>query len=148
MCINLTVIRIFSHYLLQSSSRRQCPFFSLRILKTTRYLPNSTNSPSFVAFYFQLGKLPPVLYIQMDNCYRECKNKYVLGFLSILVEMQIFRKVMSFLLSSYWHVKSQIYLVKAARFVVGTATTLNIECFLRCPEFTHGQQICCVISHV
>jgi hypothetical protein len=36
--------------------------------------------------FLKLGYLPPVLYIQMDNCYRECKNKYVLAFLHMLVK--------------------------------------------------------------
>ena len=43
--------------------------------------------------FFQLGQLPSVLYLQMDNCWRECKNKYILGFLSVLVEIGIFKKV-------------------------------------------------------
>ena len=41
-------------------------------------------------------RLPEVLYIQMDNTCRENKNKYVLTFCAILVELQIFRKVNSY----------------------------------------------------
>jgi hypothetical protein len=37
--------------------------------------------------------LPPVLYLQLDNCFRENKNKYMLGFCSLLVEFGIFKKV-------------------------------------------------------
>ena len=37
--------------------------------------------------------LPETLYIQMDNTSRENKNKYVLSFCAILVELQIFKKV-------------------------------------------------------
>ena len=33
------------------------------------------------------------LYLQMDNCVRECKNKYVLAFCQLLVEWGIFDKV-------------------------------------------------------
>ena len=37
--------------------------------------------------------LPSTLYIQMDNTARDNKNKYVLGFCSILAELRIFEKV-------------------------------------------------------
>lgn len=37
--------------------------------------------------------LPENLYLQMDNTSRENKNKYVLGFFSLLVELRIFKKV-------------------------------------------------------
>lgn len=37
--------------------------------------------------------LPETLYIQMDNTSRENKNKYVLSFCAILVELRIFKKV-------------------------------------------------------
>ena len=39
------------------------------------------------------GVLPPILYIQMDNTSRENKNKFVLGYLALLVESGILRKV-------------------------------------------------------
>lgn len=41
----------------------------------------------------QLSPLPKVLYVQMDNCSGQNKNKYVLAFLSHLVQKGIFRKV-------------------------------------------------------
>ena len=41
-------------------------------------------------------KLPAKLMIQMDNCSRENKNKYVFGFLAILVELNIFTEVCTF----------------------------------------------------
>ncbi|XP_066304363.1 uncharacterized protein [Branchiostoma lanceolatum] len=48
--------------------------------------------------------LPPILYIQADNCYRENKNKYMLAFLDILVHMRIFREVqLSFLIVGHTH---------------------------------------------
>ena len=37
--------------------------------------------------------LPPVLYLQMDNCVRENKNKFVFVLLAVLVELKIFQKV-------------------------------------------------------
>ncbi len=39
------------------------------------------------------GHLPPVLYIQMDNTCRDNKNKYMLTFTALLVQLGIFRKV-------------------------------------------------------
>ena len=37
--------------------------------------------------------LPKVLYLQLDNCGRENKNKYVFAFLCLLVELGVFEKV-------------------------------------------------------
>ncbi len=37
--------------------------------------------------------LPPVLNLQLDNCWRENKNKYVFALLSLLVELSVFHKV-------------------------------------------------------
>jgi hypothetical protein len=36
---------------------------------------------------------PEVLYLQLDNCFKENKNKYILGFCSLLVIKNIFKKV-------------------------------------------------------
>ncbi len=33
------------------------------------------------------------LYLQMDNCIRECKNQYILALCRLLVEWRIFEKV-------------------------------------------------------
>ena len=37
--------------------------------------------------------LPSKFLLQMDNCVRENKNKYVMGFLAYLVQMKIFVEV-------------------------------------------------------
>lgn len=37
--------------------------------------------------------LPDVLYLQLDNTARENKNQYVMGFLALLVEMNVFKEV-------------------------------------------------------
>ena len=37
--------------------------------------------------------LPEVLYLQLDNCYRENKNKYLFSFCALLVQQKIFQKV-------------------------------------------------------
>ena len=42
--------------------------------------------------FFQNGRLPPVLYLQMDNCYRECKNRYIMAFCTFLVEKKYLRR--------------------------------------------------------
>ena len=39
------------------------------------------------------GSIPRRLFIQFDNCVRENKNKYVMGFMAWLVEMQFFTEV-------------------------------------------------------
>ena len=41
----------------------------------------------------KIGPLPRRLRLQMDNCVRENKNKYMFGFLSLLVEKKIFSEV-------------------------------------------------------
>lgn len=37
--------------------------------------------------------LPPVLYLQLDNCYRENKNQFLFGFLGLLIQEKIFMEV-------------------------------------------------------
>lgn len=44
-------------------------------------------------FVNRFSMLPENLYIQLDNTSRENKNRFILGFCSILVEMKIFKKV-------------------------------------------------------
>ena len=39
------------------------------------------------------GVLPPTLYIQLDNCWRENKNRYFIGFMAFLVAAHIFKEV-------------------------------------------------------
>ena len=41
----------------------------------------------------QLKELPPVLYLQLDNCYRENKNQFLFGFLALLVHHKLFIEV-------------------------------------------------------
>lgn len=38
------------------------------------------------------GKFGKSLFLQLDNCFRENKNKYVLSFVSLLVELKIFKE--------------------------------------------------------
>ena len=39
------------------------------------------------------GPLPKVLYLQMDNCWRENKNQYMFTFLALLVKLGMFGKI-------------------------------------------------------
>ena len=41
----------------------------------------------------RMDTIPDSLYLQMDNCWRENKNQYVLVFLGVLVKLNIFKKV-------------------------------------------------------
>jgi hypothetical protein len=38
-------------------------------------------------------KFPPKLFLQMDNCWRENKNKFVMAYLSLLVHRKIFKEI-------------------------------------------------------
>ena len=40
-----------------------------------------------------MGKIPPVLHLSMDNCYRENKNRFLLSFLAALVQQNILSEV-------------------------------------------------------
>ena len=47
---------------------------------------------SFFCF-LQNNTLPPVLFLQADNCWRENKNKYVFAFCELLVRRRVFKQV-------------------------------------------------------
>jgi hypothetical protein len=49
-------------------------------------------------------RLPPILRLQADNCWRENKNRFVFSFLSLLVKFQIFKEVeMGFMIVGHTH---------------------------------------------
>ncbi|XP_052692810.1 uncharacterized protein LOC128171098 [Crassostrea angulata] len=51
-----------------------------------------------------LDKIPDTLYLQMDNCPGQNKNRYILGFLCWLVEIGVFKKIkVSFLMVGHTH---------------------------------------------
>ena len=50
------------------------------------------HDPNLTASVLQL---PPVLYVELDNCVKENKNQYILWLLSLVVELKIFEKVKS-----------------------------------------------------
>ena len=37
--------------------------------------------------------IPDILYLQMDNCFRENKNQYIISFLAVLIMQGLFTKV-------------------------------------------------------
>ena len=50
------------------------------------------------------GQLPPTLYIQMDNCARENKNKYFIGMMALLVKLGFVKDIfLSFLMVGHIH---------------------------------------------
>ena len=57
--------------------------------------PNLTGSVllTMLSQWCERYQLPPVLYLQLDNCVKENKNQYVLWLLALLVELEIFEKV-------------------------------------------------------
>ena len=60
-------------------------------------------NPSLLFFFVvKRGSLPPVLYLQLDNCYRDCKNIHVLGFCALLVKAGVFNKVVISLLPFFY----------------------------------------------
>ena len=54
--------------------------------------------------YMYRDNLPDTLYLQMDNCGRENKNRFVFAFCALLVELKVFRKIkVSFLMVGHTH---------------------------------------------
>lgn len=55
-------------------------------------------------------QLSPTLYVQADNCGRENKNKYVLGFLALLVARGIVKEALiSFLMVGHTHEGKSVF---------------------------------------
>uniref|UniRef100_K1RDW3 DUF7869 domain-containing protein n=1 Tax=Magallana gigas TaxID=29159 RepID=K1RDW3_MAGGI len=60
---------------------------------------NLTLSVLLSVIYMLRESLPDVFYLQMDNCARENKNRYLLAFMAYLVGKGVFRKIkVSFLM--------------------------------------------------
>ncbi|XP_071143255.1 uncharacterized protein [Mytilus edulis] len=65
---------------------------------------NLTVSTLMNILFMMKDSLPEVLYLQMDNCGRENKNRYLMSFLAFLVELKVFRKIkLSFLMVGHTH---------------------------------------------
>lgn len=91
------------------------------------------------------GDIPPTLYLQLDNCWRENKNKYVLGLCTLLVEYGIFQKVrISFLPKGHTHEDPdqmfscfhKIYLVNAL-WSINSLHELGEAAYKPKPKFIH-----------
>ncbi len=54
---------------------------------------NLTMNVILKTLYKYKEKLGKVLFLQLDNCFRENKNKYLLSLASLLVEMKVFEEV-------------------------------------------------------
>jgi hypothetical protein len=71
--------------------------------ESSRQDPNLTITAILYGL-FHLTTWPEKLYLQMDNCWRENKNKYVFGFAAWLVFARAFHKVkVSFLIKGHTH---------------------------------------------
>jgi hypothetical protein len=56
------------------------------------------------AYKDERGKLPPKLYLQLDNTAKQCKNMYLMAFLALLVEHGVFEEcIVSFLPVGHTH---------------------------------------------
>lgn len=57
-----------------------------------------------LALQARAGKLTPTVYIQLDNCARENKNKYFLGCMALLVKLGFTKEItLSFLMVGHTH---------------------------------------------
>jgi hypothetical protein len=51
-----------------------------------------------------LEQIPRVLFLQLDNCWRENKNRFVFGFIALLVKLDVFREAnIFFLMKGHTH---------------------------------------------
>lgn len=57
--------------------------------------PNLTASVllNMIAKWCQFYKLPPIFYLQLDNCVKENKNQYMMWLFALLVELIVFDKI-------------------------------------------------------
>ena len=57
--------------------------------------PHNSNLTGNILLWLleQSRPLPPTLYLQLDNCFRENKNRYIFGLCAMLVTLRIFKMV-------------------------------------------------------
>ncbi|KAH7365155.1 hypothetical protein KP509_18G011500 [Ceratopteris richardii] len=117
--------------------------------------PNVHNDPNLIVTVIHRvlqswkGLLPPTLYLQLDNTARENKNSTVFGYLSMLVEKQVFQKVkVNFLLVGHTHDHiDQMFSTFSNKLARNNAFTLPIlselisEAYTPKPEVQHLTQI-------
>ena len=60
----------------------------------------------------KMDAIPDQLYLQMDNCWRENKNQYVITFLAVLVKLDVFKKVNAYYIIVLYKYHSCEFIVK------------------------------------
>ena len=117
--------------------------------------PNIHNDPNLTVTVMHRvlqswsGILPPVLYVQLDNTARENKNSTVFGYLSMLVERGIFKKIkVNFLLVGHTHDHiDQMFsrfskkLARCNAFTLTTLSKLISEAYTPKPEVHHLNEV-------
>ena len=117
--------------------------------------PNIHNDPNITVTVMQRvlqswpGILPPVLYMQLDNTTRENKNSTVFGYLSMLVEKGIFKKIkVNFLLVGHTHDHiDQMFsrfskkLERCDAFMLPMLTNFISEAYTTKPEVYHLNEV-------
>ena len=80
----------------------------------------------------EISPLPEVVYIQMDNCSGQNKNKYVLAFLAHLVQSAIFRKVKlhAYYCCTQLSKNFVIHRLNSLSYLSGTPMRMLTKCFL------------------
>jgi hypothetical protein len=75
--------------------------------------------------YSNMPLIPSQLYLQMDNCWRENKNLYVLGYLGLLLHYSLFEKIkVSLLPPGHTHANiDQMF----STFIIGLLSTCNTK---------------------
>jgi hypothetical protein len=98
--------------------------------------PNLTMNIILQTLLFIKEELPSVLYIQMDNCARDNKNRWVFAFACLLVEKRVFSKVkINFLMVGHTHEDID-------QFFSRLATWLRKHCAVTLPQLFLGLQQC------
>ena len=117
--------------------------------------PNIHNDPNLTVTVMQRvlqswqGLLPPVLYVQLDNIARENKNSIVFGYLSMLVDKGIFKKIkVNFLLVGHTHDHiDQMFsrfskkLARCDAFTLPTLSRLIAEAYTPKPDVQHLDEV-------
>ena len=92
--------------------------------------------------YSQDKALPPTFYVQMDNTAKQCKNRYIIGYLALLVQWNLVQNVvLSFLPVGHTHedggqILFCLRLFRGARFlnmILFSDTTASLSFFMDVP---------------
>lgn len=92
MYYNANILIVTGVLLHTSTAEGKMPF----VFHDVKHIPHDSNltiyclTEALKAAQDYLGK---VLFLQMDNCFRENKNKFVLSFAALLVERDFFEEV-------------------------------------------------------